>query len=136
MQVLLQFINLFLAYGFFLYRHQFLLENVGRAFINFGIQRRILQVIIQAFVVVFERIAVFFEYDPVKQSGVGNSPGRPVIGNPLVGKQHFRGDPCEFLLGNHLRPLPARGEREQKHECGQCMFYCGSHLSSAPKSFL
>ena len=136
MQVLLQFMNLFLAYGFFLYRHQLLFENVGGAFINLGIHRRILQVIIQAFVVVFERIAVFFKYNPVKQRGISNTPCRPVIGNPLIGKQHFRSDPGEFLLGNHLCSLPARGEREQEHKCGQCMFYCGSHRSSAPKSFL
>ena len=136
MQVLLQLLNRFLAYGFLFYRNQLLFEDVGGSFVNLRIYGRILQVIFQAFVVVFERIAVFIENKPVKQRGIGNAPGRPVVGNPLVGKQHFGCDPREFLLGNHPRALGARGKREHKRECGQCVSYCGFHRSSAPKSFL
>lgn len=136
MKVLLQFLNLFLAYGFFLYRHQFLLKNVTGTLENLGIYGRILQVILQAFVVVFERIAVFVKNEPVKQRGIGNAPGRPVVGDPLVGKQHLGGNPREFLLGNHLCPLRARGKREHERESDQHMFYRRFHRSSAPKSFL
>lgn len=136
MEVLLQFLNRFFAYGFLFYRDQFLFEDVGGTFVNLGIYRRILQVVFQALVVVFERIAVFVKNQSVKQRGVGNAPGRPVVGDPLVGKQHFRGDPREFLLGNHPRTLRARGKREHERECGQCVSYCRFHRSSAPKSFL
>ena len=79
MQVLLQLLNRFLAYGFLFYRNQLLFEDVGGTFVNLRIYGRILQVILQAFVVVFERIAVFIENKPVKQRGIGNAPGRPVI---------------------------------------------------------
>ena len=37
MQVLLQFLNLFLAFGFFFYRDQFLFENDSGAIVNLRI---------------------------------------------------------------------------------------------------
>ncbi len=79
MEVLLQFLNRFFAYGFLFYRDQFLFEDVGGTFVNLGIYRRILQVVFQALVVVFERIAVFVKNQSVKQCGIGIAPGRPVV---------------------------------------------------------